>query len=113
MRWDPEQLLDDFVTVAELAGIKLPREAIQVERLPMPHKPPSSLPKGKMAVYVFSDKDWVLKVGQVGWNSKARYTSQHYNAASSNSNLAKSLLKHEDAVQRHVCVANYYSSGNW
>lgn len=101
MKWDAEQLLNDFLTVADLAGIMLPRDAIRIETLPMPHRPPSKLPTGRMAVYVFSDKDRVLKVGQVGWNSKARYTSQHYNAASSNSNLAKSLLKDEDAVQRY------------
>ena len=46
-----------------------------------------------MAVYVFSEKSQVLKVGKVGPNSQARYTSQHYNPKSARSTLAKSLLK--------------------
>ena len=50
---------------------------------------------------VFSDKDRVLKVGKAGQNSNARYMSQHYNPRSSQSNLANSLLKDEDAVQRY------------
>ena len=47
MNWNPEQLLEDFLTVAELAGIKLQREAIRIETLRMPHKPPSSTASGR------------------------------------------------------------------
>ena len=101
MKWDPERLLKDFLIVAELAGITLQRDAIRIEILTMPHKPPSNLPTGKMAVYVFSDKDRVLKVGKVGCRSHARYTSQHYNPGSASSTLADSLLKDADAVKRH------------
>ena len=57
MKWNPVQLLDEFLTVADIAGLKLQWNAIRIESLPMPHRPPSNLPKGKMAVYVFSDKD--------------------------------------------------------
>lgn len=67
----------------------------------MPHSPPSRLPKGKVAVYIFSDKERVLKVGQVGPNSQPRYTSHHYNSESSGSNLSKSLLEDEHARQKH------------
>ena len=49
-----------------------------------------------MAVYVFVWNDICLKVGKVGPNSNARYTSQHYNPRSSNSNLAKSILQAKD-----------------
>ena len=101
MKWDPEKILADFLVVARLAAIEMQPDAIHIEPLRMPHRPPSSLPKGKMAVYVFSDKDRVLKVGKIGQNSQARYTSQHYNPYSSNSNLAKSLMKDEDAVQKY------------
>lgn len=101
MDWDSEKIWEDFLVVADLAGIKVPWEAIRIESLTMPHKPPSSLPKGKMAVYVFSDRERVLKVGKVGRRSQARYTSQHYNAGSAPSTLAASILKDEYAVKKY------------
>ena len=101
MRWNPEQLLADFLVVAELGEIKMKPDAIRVETLMMPHRPPHNLPKGKMAVYVFSDKERVLKVGKAGPRSQARYTSQHYKAGSAPSTLAASILKDEDVVQRY------------
>ena len=101
MRWNPEQLLADFLVVAELGQIKMEPDVIRVETLIMPHRPPRNLPKGKIAVYVFSDKERVLKVGRAGPRSQARYTSQHYNAGSAPSTLAASILKDEDAVQRY------------
>ena len=87
-------LRDDFRKVARLAGMVLPASGLSIERLPAPHKPPSVLPQGKMAVYVFFWKCHCLKVGKAGPKSQARFTSQHYSAASSNSNLAKSLVAH-------------------
>ena len=101
MKWNPAQLLTDFLAVAELAEIKMQPDAIRVETLNMPHRAPRNLPKGKMAVYVFSDKERVLKVGKAGPRSQARYTSQHYNAGSAPSTLAASILKDKDAVQRY------------
>lgn len=92
MTWDPKSALSDFRTVAELAGIRLSDHDIQVERLLAPHIAPTRLPPGMMAVYIFSLKDEVLKVGRVGPNSHARYTSQHYNPGSAMSTLASSLL---------------------
>lgn len=91
MYLDVDQLIRDFVEVAKLTGIELRLDDVEVERL-SPHLQPTRLPTGKMAVYVFSMADLCLKVGKVGPNSHARFTSQHYNPASSNSNLAKSLL---------------------
>lgn len=85
-------LIDDFRKVVVLAGVSLPPAALSVETLPAPHKPPSALPSGKMAVYVFIWNGHCLKVGKVGPKSQARFTSQHYNPASSSSNLAKSLV---------------------
>lgn len=90
---DPEPLLADFVAVAELARFRVRRDQISVESLSAPHQPPSRLPAGSMAAYVFTYGDTTLKVGKVGPNSQARYTSQHYNAGSAPSTLAASLLK--------------------
>ena len=50
---DLNTLINDFLKVVELAGVNLPSNALSFETLPAPHKPPSLLPKGKMAVYVF------------------------------------------------------------
>lgn len=88
------QLIEDFKTVAKLAGVNIPTTDIKVETLNSPHKPPKALPSGRMAVYVFLWDDVCLKVGKVGPKSNARYTNQHYNYNSSNSNLARSILNH-------------------
>ena len=95
---DTQALIQDFLRVAALAGARLAESEIEVETLKAPHRPPSRLPAGKMAVYVFSCGDTVLKVGKAGPNSGARYTSQHYNAASARSTLAASLLKGGDEI---------------
>ena len=101
MDCNPKQLLDDFLAAAERGGIEISQNAINFETLTMPHKPPSRLPKGKVAVYIFSDRERVLKVGQVGPNSQPRYTSHHYNPGSSGSNLSKSLLEDEHVKERY------------
>ena len=93
---DINNLASDFLRVASIAGITIEKEKLTVEILSAPHRSPSSLPNGKMAVYVFVWNDICLKVGKVGPNSNARYTSQHYNPRSSNSNLAKSILQAKD-----------------
>lgn len=95
---DPEPLLEDFLAVAELARIRINRDQISVESLPAPHRPPSRLPAGKMAIYVFAYGDTTLKVGKAGSNSQARYISQHYNAGSAPSTLAASLLKRSTEI---------------
>ena len=95
MSVDLETLLVDFREVARLAGIELSPNAITIEHSPAPHKPPKSLPAGKSAVYMFLWGAHCLKVGKAGPKSHARFTSQHYNPASSNSNLSKSLLAAE------------------
>ena len=100
MNWDPEQLKDDFLKVARTAGINLPSDDVDIETLNMTHSPPQ-LPEGKVAVFVFSTETSVLKVSKVGPNSGPRYTSQHYNPNSANSNLAKSLLNDASVRQRY------------
>ena len=101
MKWRPAQLLTDFLAVAKLAEIKMQPDAIRVETLNMPHRAPRNLPKGKIAVYVFSDKERVLKVGRVSTGSQPRYTSQHYNAGSAPSTLVGSILKDENVMQKY------------
>lgn len=96
MPWDPNAALADFRTVARLAGVEIAVADLQMELLPAPHAAPTRLPTGMMAVYVFSWGDEVLKVGKVGPNSQARYTSQHYNPGSAMSTLAASLLADGD-----------------
>ena len=98
MKWRPEAVINDFAVVARLAGVELPNEAITVESLPAPHLPPTGLPFGKMAVYVFSKGPDVLKVGKVGAKSQARYTSQHYNLRSAMSTLAASILSDREQL---------------
>ncbi len=92
MTWSPESAVEDFRAVAHLAGIKLPKDAITIELLSAPHKRPTLLPSGKIAVYVFTIGVDALKVAKVGSKSGARYVAQHYSAGSSRSNLARSLL---------------------
>ena len=93
MFWNPENLCDDFIKVTILSGIDFAIEDLTIKRLPKPHQPPTNLPKGCSAVYIFSTNQQVLKVGKVGTKSGPRYTSQHYNPKSSMSNLAASILK--------------------
>src|SRR5436305_2927882 len=97
MGLDIEVIVQRFLEVASLAGVAIPREAIKVERLAAPHDP-GPLPWGWMAVYVFIQGERVLKVGKAGPQSNARYQSQHYRAASSNSNLSKSLVQSGERV---------------
>ncbi len=84
---------------------------MSVERLHAPHAPPSVLPKGKMAVYVFAKDADILKVGKVGSNSQARYTNQHYNPGSAPSTLAASILA--DAERLGLAQPDRALIGQW
>ena len=86
---DINGIVEDFKKVASLAGHSC--DEVEVETLLAPHEPPR-LPRGKSAVYIFVFRGKALKVGTVGPNSAARYTSQHYNPRSAKSTLANSLL---------------------
>lgn len=111
MTWNPEQTLADFATVAQLAGVAMVAGDISVELLPAPHAPPTRLPAGTMAVYVFTHGSDVLKVGKVGPKSQARYTSQHYNPGSAQSTLAASMIA--DAERMGLGEADIGEIGNW
>lgn len=108
---DLETALNMFVTVAGLARVLVRRQDIEVEHLEAPHKPPSSLPKGKMAAYGFWYSGEWLKIGIAGPKSNARYTSQHYNPNSAPSTLAASLLKSTGISEK--ALFNRDSVGDW
>jgi hypothetical protein len=91
-----DRIAGDFIKTASLAGITIRRSDIDVQIL-SPHKPPASLPKGKLAVYVFTLGERCLKVGKAGSKSVARYCSQHY-GMNAPSTLAKSLLKRQSFI---------------
>jgi hypothetical protein len=107
---DVEALVASFIRVADLAGVTLLRDAVVVEVLPAPHRP-RALPPRKMGVYIFQWGNQYLKVGKAGPRSHARYTSQHYNAKSSNSNLAKSILKEGESLG--IRGINQGNVGEW
>ena len=100
-----------FTTMAGLAGDPISEADFEVEYLPAPHRPPTRLPAGKMAVYGFWSNGTWLKIGKAGPNSKARYTSQHYNAGSAQSTLAGSLAS--DPRMLSVDGFNPQAVGNW
>jgi hypothetical protein len=81
-----------FVKAASLAGISIPLLDIEIQELCAPHRPPSSLPAGKLAVYLFMFGQRCLKVGKVGKKSAARFCSQHYGARRARSTLARSVI---------------------
>lgn len=91
-RTDIQEALGAFQTVAELGHSPLTDGDLEVEYLDAPHRPPSRLPTGKMAIYGFWGDGCWLKIGMAGPNSAARYTSQHYNSGSAPSTLAGSLV---------------------
>jgi len=113
---DSQALIRDFVQVAGLSGFAIGAEAVTHEVLPAPHEP-HTLPKGNQAVYVFSlapPGSTVLKVGKVGPRSNPRFVSQHYNPNSSRSNLAKSLLQHQETWHRlGITTLDEATVGDW
>ena len=110
-RGEARAALEAFTKVADIGGAPLQQDELEIEYLNAPHRPPSRLPQGRMAVYGFwGDGEW-LKIGKVGPKSNARYTSQHYNASSAPSTLAASLAKDERMAAVKGFNAN--SPGDW
>jgi hypothetical protein len=111
--WTGEILdaLSVFEVVSKLAGHPISLGKDDVEFLHAPHQQPKTLPDGKMAVYGFWWNGTWLKIGTVGANSAARYTSQHYNPRSSRSNLAKSLS--EDRAMHLTAEFDVNEPGAW
>lgn len=108
-------LLDRFVSAARLAGCDdLTATDVHIDTwLPGNHIR-AALDSDTMAVYVFTYGETCLKVGKVGSNSRARYTTQHYLPGSSRSNLARSL-SHADGWARvpGAPALTIDSAGQW
>lgn len=87
-----------FIEAAASAGIEINTHEIKTDFIRLPsHKPPSSFPKDKLAVYVFMFGSTCLKVGKAGSKSAARYCSQHY-GINAPSTLATSLIKNQEKL---------------
>jgi len=99
MSWEEEirDALDRVRTVMLQVGDNERVVYIQPEFLGAPHKA-SQLPPGMAAVYCFWGLGQWLKIGKVGPNSGARYTSQHY-TGSARSTLAGSLLSDPEVLE--------------
>ena len=109
-RFEMESALAAFVTVVELAGESLQLSDLTVEYLEAPHRQPSNLPTGKMAIYAFwCNGEW-LKIGKAGPNSGPRYISQHY-TGNAMSTLAGSLVK--DSQMQEVAGFDIQNPGQW
>ena len=108
---DTTTIIQDFILVAALAGRTVSVSQIEAKTEPAPHIPPTKLPPGKMAIYVFSYEEQILKVGKAGPNSSARFTSQHYNPGSAPSTLAATLIKAGNKIGIENLTND--SAGSW
>jgi len=89
--WYLQQIIDDFrESEWEPMGMTPRSDFVKIEVLHMPHEPPE-LPKGQAAVYVFSTRDYVLKIGKAEQDAQAEYNSQYY-INSTSKTLAESLV---------------------
>lgn len=102
---DIEEIDTIIQSISYLLKKPISRESYKIIDRGVPHKP-ESLPKGKIAVYIFKYKDEYLKIGRVGANSSPRFQSQHYLPKSSISNLAKSIsndcTNYENMDSNHI-----------
>ena len=71
----------------------------------LPHIPPTRLPDGKMAIYMFLLGDEFLKIGKANYRSNARFCSQHY-GLNAPSTLAKSLLSDSEMNYLNITSSN-------
>ena len=90
------EIKEALLSIAKILGPDdISPEQVQIIDRGLPHSI-GSLPKGKMAIYIFKYGDIYLKIGKVGTKSNARFISQHYHPISANSNLAKSILADDE-----------------
>ncbi|MEG2411512.1 MAG: hypothetical protein RSA29_07385 [Clostridium sp.] len=100
-----EKIENTLIEVTDILNSKIDTRKFQVIDRGLPHSCKSLL-KGKMGIYIFKYKDTYLKIGKVGAKSNARFTSQHYNPNSSNSNLAKSILSDDEMIKLGLDESN-------
>ncbi|MFC4596870.1 hypothetical protein [Cohnella hongkongensis] len=72
-------------------GVHLGEDQLVIQDRGKPHVVPFN--ENKLYVYTFRFGVEYLKIGKAGKKSKARLQNQHYNPASSQSNLALSILQ--------------------
>ena len=104
------KILEDFVEVSTLAGLRITLAELKIEESPPPHAKPKTLPAGLVAVYMFKYGDKFLKIGKAGPKSVARYCSQHY-GVNAPSTLAKSLIQHQ--ARLNLSGLEEANIGNW
>ncbi|MNL42699.1 hypothetical protein D3C87_1651690 [compost metagenome] len=85
-------------------GVQLEEDKISIINRGNPHIVPFSA--DKLYVYTFKFASEYLKVGKAGKRSKARLQSHHYNPASSQSNLALSLLQDNEMKKYNLTKEN-------
>ena len=101
-----DQIVHDFTRRSRYS---LRREEVEIEMSVAPHVQPKRLPPLMQAIYCFDVNDRPLKVGRAGPLSNARYTSQHYNPGSCQSNLAWSILRAPDLL-KSACPLDMHHS---
>ena len=106
-----QSIMKNFMQIANLSGIDISKDNLTSEIMGCPHEPPTDLPKGRVAVYVFCHNKKCLKVGKAGPKSKPRFTYQHYNPGGASSTLADSLLKYQSNIGLDALTKK--NVGNW
>lgn len=98
--------IDSLIQEVSLAiGKPISRDNYEIVDRGLPHIPPTRLPAGKMAIYMFLLGDEFLKIGKANLRSNARFCSQHY-GLNAPSTLAKSLLSDSGMSGLNVAPSN-------
>jgi hypothetical protein len=98
--------IDNLIQEVTLAiGKPILKDRYDIVDRGVPHMPPTRLPDGKMAVYMFLLDDEFLKIGKANYRSNARFCSQHY-GLNAPSTLAKSLLSDSKMSRSGIASAN-------
>lgn len=91
--------------VSSAIGKPILKDKYEIADRGVPHIPPTRLPDGKMAVYMFLLGDEFIKIGKANHRSNARFCSQHYGLKAP-STLAKSLLSDSEMSKLIIDVSN-------
>lgn len=100
-----KDLVKIILGISSMLGKPISEEKFEIVDLGLPHKP-TSLPKGKMAIYMFLYDNKFLKIGKAGPKSNARFYSQHYNPKSARSTLAASILADGLIANKSISESN-------
>ena len=81
-----------FIEIAKCADVIIGEDQLKTIDRGWPHSQ-SGLINEMLGIYIFELNGVCLKIGKAGKKSDARFRSQHYSPKSSQSNMAKSILK--------------------